>query len=59
MVVCSVSSKQGSQEFLGAKTYPNVAVGRKQPRFESYTVGVLEFKKCPLWWTMEKLGGAA
>jgi len=31
-----MSSKQGSGEFHGAKTYPNVGVPRKQFGFESY-----------------------
>ena len=31
-----MSSKQGSEEFLGAKTYPKVGVARKQSGFESY-----------------------
>ena len=30
-----MSSKQGSEETLGAKTYPNVAMARKQSGFES------------------------
>jgi len=31
-----VSSKQGNEEFPGAKTYPKVGAARKQSRFESY-----------------------
>jgi len=31
-----MSSKQGSEEFRGAKTYPKVAVARKQSGFETY-----------------------
>jgi len=31
-----MSSKQGSEKFLGAKTYPKVGVARKQSGFESY-----------------------
>ena len=29
-----MSSKQGDEEILGAKTYPNAGVPTKQPRFE-------------------------
>jgi len=31
-----MSSKQGSEEFLGARTYPKVGVANKQSRLESY-----------------------
>jgi len=31
-----MSSKEGSEEFLEAKTYQNVGVAKKQSGFESY-----------------------